>query len=99
MAKLRPMRYEIASAAGENDTATGLAERLLDSPLGRAGVRAADTAGLLGRAYGSPYLATMMPDTKTPYVTLPTIIAEELERVSRTTPPSSRRVSASASAS
>jgi electron transfer flavoprotein-quinone oxidoreductase len=78
MAKLRPTRYEVASAFGENDTATRVAERALDSSLGRFGVRMADKAGLLERAYGSPYLATMMPDTKTPYVTLPTVIAEEL---------------------
>jgi electron transfer flavoprotein-quinone oxidoreductase len=78
MAKLRPTRYEVASAAGENDTSTRLAERVLDSPLGRVGMRAADEIGLLGRAYGSPYLASMMPDTETPYVSLPIAIAEEL---------------------
>ncbi|EMA52628.1 MULTISPECIES: FAD-dependent monooxygenase [Halococcus] len=78
MAKLRPTRYEVASALGENDTATELAERALDSSVGRLGVRMADRAGLLEKAYSSPYLATMMPDTKTPYVTLPTIIGEEL---------------------
>jgi electron transfer flavoprotein-quinone oxidoreductase len=78
MAKLRPTRYEVASALGENDATTQLAERALDSSVGRLGVRMADRAGLLERAYSSPYLATMMPDTKTPYVTLPTIIGEEL---------------------
>ncbi|WP_049899507.1 FAD-dependent monooxygenase [Halococcus agarilyticus] len=78
MAKLRPARYEVASALGENDTTTRLAERALDSSVGRLGVRMADRVGLLERAYSSPYLATMMPDTKTPYVTLPTIIGEEL---------------------
>ena len=78
MAKLRPARYEVASALGENDATTRLAERALDSSIGRLGVRMADRTGLLERAYSSPYLATMMPDTKTPYVTLPTIIGEEL---------------------
>jgi electron transfer flavoprotein-quinone oxidoreductase len=78
MAKLRPARYQVAAALGENDTATGVAERALDSSVGRFGVRMMDRAGLLEDAYGSPYLAMMMPDTKTPYVTLPTVIAEEL---------------------
>ena len=78
MAKLRPARYEVASALGENDATTQLAERALDSSIGRLGVRMADRTGLLERAYSSPYLATMMPDTETPYVTLPTIIGEEL---------------------
>jgi electron transfer flavoprotein-quinone oxidoreductase len=78
MAKLRPARYQVASALGENDAATELAERALDSSVGRFGIRMADRAGLLEKAYSSPYLAMMMPDTKTPYVTLPTIIAEEL---------------------
>jgi electron transfer flavoprotein-quinone oxidoreductase len=78
MAKLRPARYQVAAALGENDVATETAERALDSSLGRAGIRMADKAGLLEQAYGSPYLATMMPDTKTPYVSLPTAIGEEL---------------------
>jgi electron transfer flavoprotein-quinone oxidoreductase len=78
MAKLRPARYQVAAALGENGTATGVAERALDSSVGRFGVRMMDRAGLLEDAYGSPYLAMMMPDTKTPYVTLPTVIAEEL---------------------
>jgi electron transfer flavoprotein-quinone oxidoreductase len=78
MKKLRPTRYEVASALGENDATTKVAERALDSSLGRVGMRAADRAGLLGRAYGSPYLATMMPDTKTPYVSLPTAIGKTL---------------------
>lgn len=78
MSKLRPRRYGVTSALGENDASTRIAERVLDSPLGRVGVRAADGIGLLGRAYGSPYLASMMPDTETPYVSLPTAIAEEL---------------------
>ncbi len=34
--------------------------------------------GRLEDLYSSPYLAGMVPDTRTPYVTLPTVIAEEL---------------------
>lgn len=78
MAKLRPARYQVASAFAENETATTLAERTLDSSIGRFGIRMMDKTGLLGDAYGSPYLAMLMPDTETPYVTLPTVIAEEL---------------------
>ena len=92
MAKLRPARYEVAAALGENEAATALTERVLDSAVGRLGVRLADRAGMLERAYSSPYLATMMPDTRTPYVTLPTLIAEEcgdpVHDESRVEPPS-----------
>ncbi|HET7325104.1 MAG TPA: FAD-dependent monooxygenase [Halococcus sp.] len=78
MAKLRPARYRAASALAENDTTTTLSERALDSSLGRFGIRLLGRTDLLEQAYGSPYLAMLMPDTGTPYVTLPTIIAEEL---------------------
>ncbi|MGM0592095.1 MAG: flavoprotein, partial [Halobacteriota archaeon] len=47
-----------------------------DSSIGRCGVRILGSQ--LERLYSSPFLATMVPDTQTPYVTLPTVIAEEL---------------------
>jgi len=76
MGKLRPTRYKVARAVGENDAATGLADALLTSPVGRLGVRLMGTT--LENLYSSPFMATMVPDTRTPYVTLPTVIAEEL---------------------
>ncbi|MFB6242762.1 MAG: FAD-dependent monooxygenase [Halobaculum sp.] len=78
MAKLRPRRYELAATLGENDTVTSITDSLLQSPLGRIGVRAADKLGVLDWGYTSPFLAMMMPDTRTPYVTMPRVIAEEL---------------------
>jgi electron transfer flavoprotein-quinone oxidoreductase len=76
MEKLRPARYRAVSALGEHDIVANLTDRVLDSPVGRLGVRA--LGDRLERLYGSPYLAMMVPDTQTPYVTLPTVIAEEL---------------------
>jgi electron transfer flavoprotein-quinone oxidoreductase len=76
MRKLRPRRYEAARIAGENERAAALTDRLVDSRLGRTALRALE--GQLERLYGSPYLSMMIPDTQTPYVTLPTAIAEEL---------------------
>jgi electron transfer flavoprotein-quinone oxidoreductase len=76
MEKLRPARYRAVSALGEHDVVANLTDRVLDSPVGRLGVRA--LGDRLERLYGSPYLAMMVPDTQTPYVTLPTVIAEEL---------------------
>jgi electron transfer flavoprotein-quinone oxidoreductase len=76
MEKLRPKRYEVASALGENERATELADRALESRLGRLGVRA--LGDRLESLYSSPFLAMLAPDTRTPYVTMPTVIAEEL---------------------
>jgi electron transfer flavoprotein-quinone oxidoreductase len=76
MDKLRPRQYDVARTLGENDTATNLAERALNSSVGRMAVRA--LGGQLERLYNSPSLSMMVPDTRTPYVTLPTVIAEEL---------------------
>jgi electron transfer flavoprotein-quinone oxidoreductase len=76
MAKLRPTRYRAMSAVGEGETATNIADALVDSPVGRFGVRL--LGDRLEQLYSSPYLVGMIPDTRTPYVTLPTVIAEEL---------------------
>nr|WP_248904045.1 FAD-binding protein [Halocatena marina] len=78
MGKLRPKRYEMMRPIGEREDMTSVVDRLLTSPIGRIGVRAMDTAGLLQRLYSSPFMSMAAPDTKTPYVTLPTMIAEEL---------------------
>ncbi|WP_232700780.1 FAD-dependent oxidoreductase [Halobacterium wangiae] len=76
MDKLRPSGYRVTSALGEHDAVTGLVDGVLTSFAGRAAVRA--LGGRLEALYGSPYLASIVPDTRTPYVTLPTVIAEEL---------------------
>jgi electron transfer flavoprotein-quinone oxidoreductase len=76
MDKLRPSGYRVTSALGEHDAVTGIVDGVLTSSVGRAAVRA--LGGRLEALYGSPYLASIVPDTQTPYVTLPTVIAEEL---------------------
>jgi electron transfer flavoprotein-quinone oxidoreductase len=78
MDKLRPPAYQASRVLGENDTVTNLGEKLVDSPLGRAGMKLADKAGLLEWGFNSPFVMKVMPDTKLPYVTVPTILAEEL---------------------
>jgi electron transfer flavoprotein-quinone oxidoreductase len=74
--KLRPTRYRVARALGERDAVTGAVDAALTSTVGRLGVRA--LGDRLEGLYGSPFLAMMVPDTRTPYVTLPGVIAEEL---------------------
>jgi len=76
MDKLRPTPYRISSVVAENGAVSGLVDAVAKSPLGRAGVRT--FSGTIQRLYNSPFMMTILPDTKTPYVTLPTVIAEEL---------------------
>jgi electron transfer flavoprotein-quinone oxidoreductase len=76
MGKLRPTRYRIFDRAGEVGPLAKATDVIADSAVGRLGVRVlGDT---LERLYASPTLVGMIPDTKTPYVTLPTTIAEVL---------------------
>jgi electron transfer flavoprotein-quinone oxidoreductase len=78
MGKLRPKRYEVAAALGERDAVTNVTDSVLKSPVGKFGIKAADSLGIIGSAYSSPFMSMLMPDTKTPYVTLPTVIGEAL---------------------
>jgi len=61
---------------GELDALDDVSNTIAESVVGRYAVRAA--SGLVERAYNSPRQVSMIPDTKIPYVTLPTVIAEEL---------------------
>jgi electron transfer flavoprotein-quinone oxidoreductase len=76
MAKLRPRRYDLASAVAEREAVADRLDALATSSLGRLGVRA--LSGQLERLFNSPFLLGMVPDVRTAYVTLPTVIAEEL---------------------
>ncbi|WP_254768796.1 FAD-dependent monooxygenase [Salinilacihabitans rarus] len=80
MAKLRPRRYDLASAVGERDAVTNVVETVLDSSVGRLAVGNAVADRLLRRAYNSPFLVSMLPDTRTGYVTIPSILGEERGR-------------------
>ena len=80
MAKLRPKRYRMTRTLSESDVVTKVAGGVLDSAVGRAGVKLFD--GVLERAFNSPFLLGMIPDTRTSYVTVPRVVAETLgERV------------------
>jgi len=77
MDKLRPTSYDVLGKLGETESIASLTDAIAESAIGRFGVR---TLGedVLERLFTSPGLMAMMPDTRTPYVTIPKIIAEEL---------------------
>ncbi|WP_121740912.1 FAD-dependent monooxygenase [Natronorubrum halophilum] len=77
MDKLRPRRYELSRTVGEHETVTNVVERVLESPVGSIAVGNPLAERVLERAYNSPFMVSMLPDTKTGYVTLPSIIGEE----------------------
>ncbi|ELY95172.1 monooxygenase FAD-binding protein [Natrialba hulunbeirensis JCM 10989] len=77
MDKLRPRRYDLARTVGERDRVTDAVERVLDSRVGSLAIGNPIADRLLQRAYNSPFLVSMLPDTRTGYVTLPSIIGEE----------------------
>ncbi|WP_313695954.1 FAD-dependent monooxygenase [Halorarum halobium] len=76
MDKLRPTRYELSRPLSESGVVTGALDGLARSAVGRFGVRA--VGGLTERVFNSPFALGMLPDTHTSYVTVPTILAEEL---------------------
>ena len=74
MKKLRPKRYRLSSTVSESGPVSAISDALASSPLGKVGLKVLPVE----RMYNSPFLVGMLPDTKTPYVTLPTTIAETL---------------------
>ena len=76
MDQLRPRRYRATRAVSENDTLNRIGSAVLDSPVGSVGLKA--FGGLAERAFNSPTLLGMIPDTRTTYVDVPTRIAEVL---------------------
>jgi electron transfer flavoprotein-quinone oxidoreductase len=76
MGKLRPRRYRVTRAISENDLVNGINNTLLDSPVGTAGIKL--FGGLVERAFNSPFLLGMIPDTRFSYVNMPMKIAEVL---------------------
>ena len=77
MKKLRPRRYDLVSSVAERDTVTSVVETVLDSPVGSLALGNSLSNRLLERAYNSPFLVSMLPDTRTGYVTIPTIVGEK----------------------
>jgi electron transfer flavoprotein-quinone oxidoreductase len=76
MAKLRPARYRYSRHVSESSLVTGLTNGLIESPLGSVGLKL--FGGLVERAFNSPFMLGMIPDTRFSYVTMPTRIGEVL---------------------
>ena len=78
MGKLRPRRYRVVRTLGEHRPVTRVIDGVLTSRIGKALVGNRAMERVIGRAYNSPYLASVAPDTRTPYVTLPAVLGEVL---------------------
>ena len=79
MSKLRPPMYSVVRAVGENRVATTMVDGILTSPVGRVAIRAIGKR--MEKLYNIPLLSMAIPDTATPYVTLPTIIGQEVGEI------------------
>jgi electron transfer flavoprotein-quinone oxidoreductase len=81
MDKLKPTSYKTIGRLGEVGPIASLTDAIADSAVGRFAIGALGER-TMERLFSSPRLMAMMPDTRTPYVTIPTVIADELgERV------------------
>jgi electron transfer flavoprotein-quinone oxidoreductase len=76
MAKLRPTRYRATRMLSENSVINGINETVLNSSLGSVGIKL--FGGVMEKAFNSPFVLGMIPDTRFSYVTVPTRIAEVL---------------------
>jgi electron transfer flavoprotein-quinone oxidoreductase len=76
MKKLRPRRYRMTRRLSESSVLTKVNTKLLNSKVGAAGLKV--FGGLTERAFNSPYVLGMIPDTKFSYVSAPARIAEVL---------------------
>jgi electron transfer flavoprotein-quinone oxidoreductase len=76
MQKLRPPRYRWTRAVSESSVVSKVGNSLLNSPVGAAGIKA--FGGVIERAFNSPFVLGMAPDTRFSYVTVPTRIGEVL---------------------
>ena len=76
MDKLRPTRYRATRALSESDAVSNLGSKLLESPVGGVGLKL--FGSVVEKAYNSPYLLGMIPDTRLTYVDVPTRIGEVL---------------------
>jgi len=76
MKKLRPTRYRATRAVSESSTVSAVGSKLLNSPVGSAGLKL--FGGLVERGFNSPFLLGMIPDTRLTYVDVPSRIGEVL---------------------
>jgi len=91
MAKIRPAVYDRSRAVTEHRRVSALTDGLIDTAIGRAGLDTMIRTGIVERLYNSPRMMQILPDTTTPYATLPTAIAkrhgERIEEESAVEPP------------
>ncbi|SNR52304.1 FAD-dependent monooxygenase [Halorubrum vacuolatum] len=76
MDQLRPTRYRATRSIAESDVVTGVGSTLINSPVGALGMKA--LGGAAERAFNSPFLLGMVPDSSISYVEIPIRIAEVL---------------------
>ena len=74
--KLRPRRYRLTRSVTENGVLNRVQSGLVNSPVGTAGIKL--FGGLVERAFNSPFVLGMIPDTRFSYVDVPTKIGEVL---------------------
>jgi electron transfer flavoprotein-quinone oxidoreductase len=89
MQQLRPRRYRLTRAVSESDLVDSVNRALLNSPVGSLGLKA--FGGLAERAFNSPFLLGLIPDTRLSYVDVPIrlaeVLGEPIEGESRIEPP------------
>jgi len=76
MKQLRPRRYRLTRRLSESGVLNAVNSKLLNSRVGAAGLKA--FGGLAERAFNSPFVLGMVPDTKFSYATVPERIGEVL---------------------
>jgi electron transfer flavoprotein-quinone oxidoreductase len=76
MKKLKPSSYRLTRGVTESQAITSVASSVASSSIGRFALRSME--GVVEGMYNSPRLLAMLPDTRLPYTTLPTILGEEL---------------------
>jgi electron transfer flavoprotein-quinone oxidoreductase len=76
MDKLRPTRYRATQALTESDVVNKLNSKIVNSAVGGVGIKL--FGGWLERAFNSPFVLGMVPDTKLTYATVPKRIGEVL---------------------
>jgi electron transfer flavoprotein-quinone oxidoreductase len=76
MKKLRPSRYRMTHRVTESSVLNKVQGGLVNSAIGTAGIKL--FGGVLERAFNSPFVLGMIPDTRFSYVTVPERIGEVL---------------------
>ncbi|WP_435332690.1 FAD-dependent monooxygenase [Haloarchaeobius sp. TZWWS8] len=76
MEKLKPRAYRASRRLSERDAVSDLVDTVATSAVGRFVLKRGVSEKLVGRAFNSPTMMAMLPDIRTAYVTLPSLIGE-----------------------